>query len=220
MKQVIFPTILSTVFAVPSTTLGDYIGLGMEQVQFDEQPGDLYTVRLYAEFTQATDQLNAVFGDSSSDLYIRSTNGFYQNTFGGPTTQSINPNFFPIFPSLEYDSWITIGSENQVGNEMIDIGFDWNEFESGGDIETNNGSWFATPEDMQVVAGSDLRVLIGQFTTYGWDSNVYGSINLQGKIGDFETFQARDQYFSAMLPPTPGSIALIGIAGLCTRRRR
>ena len=115
---------------------------------------------------------------------------------------------------------MTIGSEDRIGNNMLDIGIDWEDFESGGDIENDNGSWFATPDDIQVIAGSDLRVLVGQLTTYGWDSNVYGTINLQGKVGDFETFQARDQYFSAFLPPAPGSIVLIGLAGLFSRRRK
>ena len=218
MKNVLIPTIVLTGLSASPVVSGDYVGLSTELVQFDSQK-DLYTIRLYAEFSDATDQLNAVFGDTQSDLYIRSTNGFYQNAFGGPTSQNINPAFFDIFPSLEYDSWVTIGSEDLIENNMIDIGIDWTEFESGGDVETDNGSWFATPDDPQVLAGDDLRVLVGQFTTYGWESNIYGSINLQGKVGDFETFQARDQYFSAYIP-TPASITLLGMAGLFNRRRR
>ncbi len=214
------PTIMLSGISMSSFVAGDYIGLTMEYTQFDGQPNDLFTYRLYANFTAQTDQLNAVFGDTQSDLYIRSTDGFYQNPFGGPTNQNINPAFFPVFPSLYYDSWVTIGSEDLIGNNMLDIGVDWTEFETGGNIETDNGSWFATPDDIQVLAGSDLRVLVGQFTTFGWDSNIFGSINLQGKVGDFETFQARDQFFSAFIPPAPGSIVLIGLAGLFSRRRR
>jgi len=220
MKRAIIPTIMLSGLSMSSFVAGDYIGLSMEYMQFDGQPGDLHTYRLYANFTAQTDQLNAVFGDSQSDLHIRSTNGFYQNAFGGPTSQNINPALLPLFPSLYWDSWVTIGSEDLIGNNMLDIGIDWEDFESGGDIENDNGSWFATPDDIQVLAGSDLRVLVGQLTTYGWESNVYGSINLQGKAGDFETFQARDQYFSAFIPPAPGSIVLIGLAGLFSRRRK
>ncbi|HIO20608.1 MAG TPA: hypothetical protein EYN11_05865, partial [Phycisphaerales bacterium] len=150
--------------SLTTSAMSDFVGLSLEFQQVDE---NLFTMRLYADFTASTDQLNAVFGDSQSSLYIRSDNGFYQNPFGGPTSVSINTALFGIFPSLAYDSWVTIGSEDQVDNQMLDIGIDWIGFESGGDIETNNGTWFATPDDMQVVAGSDLRVLIGQFTTYG-----------------------------------------------------
>ena len=92
-------------------------------------------------------------------------------------------------------------------------------FESGGNIDTDNGTWFATPDNPQVLAGNDLRVLIGQFTTYGWDSQITGVINLQGKIGDSETFVARAQYINTFIPP-PASIALLGIASLFQRRRR
>jgi hypothetical protein len=201
--------------ALPTVAMSDYIGLYFE---YEDAGNDLWTLSLYAEFTDSNDQLNAVFGDAQSSLYIRSEHGFYQNPFGGPTSISINPALIPLFPSLAYDSWVTIGSENQVDNAMLDIGIDWTEFENGGNIETDNGTWFATPDDMQVMAGDDLRVLIGQFTTYGWDSQIYGSINLQGKQGGFETFVARDQYFGWV--PAPATIALLGIAWFFDKRRR
>ena len=201
--------------ALPTVAMSDYIGLYFE---YEDAGNDLWTLSLYAEFTDSNDQLNAVFGDAQSSLYIRSEHGFYQNPFGGPTSISINPALIPLFPSLAYDSWVTIGSENQVDNAMLDIGIDWTEFENGGNIETDNGTWFATPDDMQVMAGDDLRVLIGQFTTYGWDSQIYGSINLQGKQGNFETFVARDQYFGWV--PAPATIALLGIAWFFYERRR
>jgi hypothetical protein len=101
---------------------------------------------------------------------------------------------------------------------MLDIGIDWSAFESGGTIDTDNGTWFATPDDSQVLAGDDLRVLIGQFTTYGFDSHITGVINLQGKVGEFETFVARDQYFGWI--PAPSSMVLLAISGLFQRRRR
>lgn len=203
------------VASLATTATADFAGLSFEFIQVDE---NLYTMRVYADFTAETDQLNAVFGDSQSLLYIRSTSEFYQNPFGGPTSASINPALIPLFPSLAYDSWVTIGSEDQVGNQMLDIGIDWTEFESGGDIETDNGTWFATPDDPQVLAGSDLRVLVAQLTTYGLNSEITGLINLQGKQGDFETFIARDIYFGWI--PAPATILLFSFACLVQRRRR
>ena len=82
-------------------------------------------MRLYADFTASNDQLTGVFADSQSSLYIRSENGFYQNPFGGPTSLNINPALFDVFPSLEYDSWVTIGSEDQIDNAMLVTGIDW-----------------------------------------------------------------------------------------------
>jgi hypothetical protein len=205
---------LIIIASLSSSAMSDYVGLSFE---YENTGNDLWTMRLYAEFTSSTDQLNAVYGDSQNDLYIRSENGFYQNPFGGPTSTSINPALFGVFPSLAYDSWVTIGSEDQIDNAMLDIGIDWTGFENGGDIETDNGIRFSIPDDMQGFAGDDLRVLIGQFTTYGWDSQIYGSINLQGKQGNLETFVARDQYFGWV--PAPATMVLVSLACLQRRRR-
>ena len=198
--------------------MADYTGLSWDIVSLEDE---MFTVRLYADFDAATDELDAVFGDAENDLYITSTNGFYQNDFGGATSADINPALYNAFPSLVRDSWVTIGLEDQVGNNMLNIGIDFADFEdNGGDIWTDNGTWFATPDDAQVLAGADLRVMIGQFTMLGLDSFVSGVLNIQGKHGDFETFQERDIEFVFPMPPAPGTLALLGIAGLAQRRRK
>ena len=104
---------------------------------------------------------------------------------------------------------------------MLNIGIDWSGFEAGGDISTDNGTWFATPDDAQVLAGADLRVMMGQFTMFGTDSSISGLINIQGKAGDFETFQETGIAFDySMAVPAPGALALLGLAGVVSRRRR
>ena len=212
MKLLLHTVIIAS---LSTSAMSDYVGLSFE---YEDSGNDLWTMRLYADFTSSTDQLTAVFADAQSSLYIRSENGLYQNPFGGPTSVSINPALYDVFPSLKYDSWVTIGSEDQVDNAMLVTGIDWTEFENGGDIEFDNGTWFATKDDGQTVAGSDLRVLIGQFTTYGSDSQIYGSINLLGQQGDLVPFVARDQYFGWV--PAPATILLLGLACLKNRRRR
>jgi len=201
---------------IAGTAMADYTGLSYDS--YDNGDGT-WTARIFATFSAETDELDAVFGDSTDSLLITSTAGFYQNAFGGPTSANINPAFYETFPSLMLDSWVTIGLEDQVGNNMLNIGIDWTGFNAGGDISTDNGSWFATPVDPQVLAGSDLRVMIGQFTMYGMESSVSGVLNLQGKVGDFETFQARGQEFEYFIP-APGALVLLGIAGIASRRRR
>ena len=212
MKLLLHTVIIAS---LSTSSMSDYVGLSFE---YEDSGNDLWTMRLYADFTSSTDQLTAVFADAQSSLYIRSENGLYQHPFGGPTSVSINPALYDVFPSLKYDSWVTIGSEDQVDNAMLVTGIDWTEFENGGDIEFDNGTWFATKDDGQTVAGSDLRVLIGQFTTYGSDSQIYGSINLLGQQGDLVPFVARDQYFGWV--PAPATILLLGLACLKNRRRR
>jgi hypothetical protein len=201
---------------IAGSAMADYTGLSYSSV--DNGDGT-WTARIYADFDAPTDQLNAVFGDPDDSLLISATNGFYQNAYGGATSAEINPAFYELFPSLLQDSWVTIGLEDNVNNSMLNIGIDWSDFESGGDISTNNGAWFATPADAQVLAGSELRVLVGQFTMYGLDAHVSGVLNLQGYQGEFEGFQARNQVFDYAIP-APGAIALLGLAGLASRRRR
>ena len=196
--------------------MADYTEMSYEAV--DNNVGT-WTARIFANFDAATDELDAVYGDASNLLSISTTSSFYQNAFGGNTSADINPALYDAFPSLRLDSWVTIGLEDNVGNNMLNIGMDWANFEAGGAIETSNGTWFATPDDPQVLAGADLRVMIGQFTMYGTDSCLFGVINLQGKAGDFETFNITGVAFVYNLP-APGALALLGLAGIVSRRRR
>ena len=201
---------------IAGSAMADYTGLSYTAVN----NGDgTWTANIYADFSAATDELDAVFGDAQNSLLIETTGSFYQNALGGNTSSAINPALIPLFPSLALDSWVTIGLSDQEGNNMLVIGIDFTNFEGGGAISTDNGSWFATPDDPQVLAGEDLRVMVGQFTMFGLDSHVSGVLNLQGKSGDFVTFQARDQIFDFALP-APGALALLGLAGIASRRRR
>ena len=198
--------------------MADYTGLSYDAT--DNGDGT-WTARLYADFSAASNELDAVYGDAANLLSISSTGGFYQNAFGGNTSAAINPALYAAFPSLMVDSWVTIGLEDQVGNNMLNIGIDWSDFEAGGNIATDNGTWFATPDDAQVLAGADMRVMFGQFTMYGLDSHVSGLINIQGKSGNFETFQETGIAFDFSYGvPAPGALALLGLAGVASRRRR
>jgi len=197
--------------------MADYMGISQD-VSFNID--GTWTSRIYANFSAATDELDAVYGDANHGLSVSGSEGFFNATGTGATAMDNNEAFWSIFPSMEWDSMVSIGmTHSGSGGTMSNIGIDFTDFNAGGDIVTNNGSWYSTPDQPNVLAGADGRVLLGQFTMYGLDSSVSGVLNLQGKVGNFETFVAEDVafYYEA---PAPGALALLGLAGLAGRRRR
>ena len=173
-----------------------------------------HTYRMYITGLADGDRLDAVYGNEDNGLSI--AGNFYENMFGGNTTMDINPALIAVFPSLANDSWVTIGLEDSFGgNALNNIGMNWD----AGNYNTTNGSWFVTPDDAQgaAVGGS---VLIGQFTVVGGTGVVADDfssaiVNVQGTIGG-EVVQLTG--LNAI--PAPGALALLGVAGLVSRRRR
>ena len=204
-------------FTISAAAVGSLLATGTASADFQSIDLDevengmagLTTYRVYAVI-DAGGEVDAVYGDADNVLSIQSSTSFYQNQFGGYGTPS--ESLFSFFPSLEFDSFVTIGLLNDTGDAMMDIGIDWTDFEdNGGAIWTDNGTWFATPDEPQVreVGG---RVIIAQFTT---DGDLTGCMSLQGKNADLTNWNA----LSVCLP-APGAIALLGVAGVASRRRR
>ncbi len=205
--------VLSLTAGVSSLILAGAVSADFQGLSYDVSSNDQgTTVQVYVE-VEAGDQVNAVYGDVDNILHIHSNGGsFYQNAFGGNTPP--NPALIGVFPSLANDSFVTIGRLTDVDNAMLEIGIDWTSFEGGGEISTDNGSWFATPDDAQVYE-VDGRVLIGQFTLESGELG--GQINLQGKNADGSNWTV---LAAPLGVPAPGAIALLGLAGLASRRRR
>jgi len=203
---------------------------GLNSLSYDlvgeDLVGGTYTVRLYAD-VNAGDRLDAVYGNSTTGFMITMLDGAstYQNaTYGGPTSKSINSAFFSIVPSLEWDSYVTIGCLYSDGtpfgnNALQDIGIDWAGFEGGGDVASTNGTWFVTPADEQ---GEEQggRVLIAQFSIYAGSGeyDMSFSAGFQGKDASGTTWNAAGDVMIAI--PAPGALALLGLAGIAGRRRR
>jgi len=159
------------------------------------------TYRVYVKFSHPDDFLSAVAGDAGNGpVIIEGGNNFYQDALGGLTPQPSNPALFPAFPSLEFDSYITIGVDGPAnglnGEAEVSIVSDENQpwgttFEAGNDLIIDSpigGAWFATNIYSNGVAGADSLVLIGQFTT---DAELTGQITfqtfIQGEQGETVT---------------------------------
>ena len=210
--------------ALAGTATAAFQGFGFTVVNQGEQG---VTYRLYATM-EAGDRLDAVAGNGQQNLALTAEDGFYQNANGGPTSKEINSNFFPFVPSMEWDSYVTIGALYQDGstvggeNALNNVGIEWDVFEGGGDLETDNGTWFITPDKQQGEAidhGGNIGygVLIAQVTTTGNGGTFTGL--LQGKDASGDTWQAAlngERYWV----PAPGALALLGLAGVAGRRRR
>ncbi|MGK0277331.1 MAG: putative repeat protein (TIGR01451 family) [Litorivivens sp.] len=133
------------------------------------------TYRMYVNMVNGTDEVSAVLGLTDQELNITSTDGFWQSEFGALLGSEITEGFFAFFPSLEYDSFVTIGMENSSVQGTLTAfdapGNTWmTNFELGENIEISDnigGSWFTISPEINGVAGDDLKVLIGQFTTTG-----------------------------------------------------
>ena len=148
----------------------DFIGLSYELIGENTTGDGFDTYRIYANFEDPGAQLVAVYGLQDTTLSISTTGSFYQDALGGPLSTAVNPLLFDSFPTLQYDSWVTIGTDDNTGS-VDQIGIDFVPFEAGGSLTIDDpvgGTWYILP-DLEPAAFPDDqgRVLMGQFTTDG-----------------------------------------------------
>jgi hypothetical protein len=149
------------------------------------------TYRVYLQTPGAGDFVSAVMADGvtgTGEVHLNTTTTFYKNQFGGLTPNQINPLLFSYFPALEYDSFVTIGLDQEaVGSSQGDIMLlnegEWGpQFLSGGDLDIDasvavaGGGWFVLGAASNGFAGEDNKVLLAQLTTTG---ELSGSLNVQ-----------------------------------------
>lgn len=148
----------------------EYQGISYELVGENTTAPGFDTYRVYANFDDPAAQVVAVYGLQDTALTITTTGSFYQDQLGGALSTSINPILYSSFENLPYDSWVTIGSEDNTGSTDY-IGVDFIPFEAGGDLIVDDavgGTWYILP-NLEPTAFPDPagRVLLGQFTTDG-----------------------------------------------------
>jgi len=136
------------------------------------------TYRIYALCENESDFVSAVAGDEDFPTNIYSSTSFFQHPAGSVLAEGSNPLVFPFIPDAEYDSWVTIGLDGPVGGGTGESGvslLEGNEpwiapFENGESLTINDdlgGVWYVLSGATNGVAGEDLKVLLGQFTTDG-----------------------------------------------------
>jgi len=141
------------------------------------------------------DELHTIFGDALHPLFIRADQPFWQHSAGGALSNQVSRKVLDANPELRFDSWLTIGATDNNENQTMIFLIDLIPFESeGAEISTTDGAWFCLPGQPQALAGKELRVLIGQFTTAG---SISGQFSLMGRKASGEVFYEYDISFSS-----------------------
>ena len=150
----------------------------------------------------------------------------------GEFVGSWKPSFsfdIPMTSNSKIDSFITIGggvgsqAATNVTTPDPNLGAGLN-----GAIFNDNVGWFLNPPTSTQgdVLGSDYEVWLGRFAVTGDQARANASFGVAGTIGynygqGTGSFSADiDGGFSYGEIPAPGALALIGLGGLCARRRR
>ncbi|MCH2139444.1 MAG: autotransporter adhesin family protein [Phycisphaerales bacterium] len=171
----------------------------------------------------AGSRLDAVAGNTVNQKIVASSGGFYQNSFCGPTSLENNEGFWALQPSMEFDSFVTIGSLSNVNNALQNIGIDFTDFENGGDISADNGTWFVIPTEPQGepitienVECTDVNsVIFARLTVLGEDSGVNIAALFQGRDDMGASWQHSDDLFITYDELLDGDCDGNGIADRC-----
>ena len=144
-------------------------------------PG-MTTYRFYIDMLNDDDFLSSIYGNNNDPFYLMTEAGFYNDPIGSSIASSINPALIAFFPTLEADSWMTIGIDSQnVGAEVAISTLESSEqpfvaaFSSGSAIDgqdvlmddATGGAWYVLNGTPNGLPDADGRVLFLQLTTAG-----------------------------------------------------
>ncbi len=141
------------------------------------------TWRVYAVMQQEGDIIDAVYGDEKHPMQISSSAPFYQHKSGSSLASKVMRIELDRDPLLRFDSWFTIGAEDNYMNSVmvwVDTSIDeFDQFDSTGTaFYTRNNAWFVTPDKRQAMAPASKEILLMQLTSTG---KIDGVINLHGR---------------------------------------
>ena len=88
---------------------GEY-SLTVEEYAVDGIPGHT-TYRVYVNVANDDDFLAAVYGDAENPLWIAADSGWYNHGVAADAFE-VNPLFSSVFPEIEFDSFVAIGSQS------------------------------------------------------------------------------------------------------------
>ncbi|HBP45213.1 MAG TPA: hypothetical protein DD635_04880, partial [Flavobacteriales bacterium] len=150
------------------------------------------TYRFYIDMDSPTDFLSAIYGTNVYPLMLSTSEGFYNDEYGSVSADGILTPFIGIFPSLEFDSWVTIGIDDAPQGSEVSIStvesddqpwvdsFAYGSDSDGQDFTINDffgGAWFVTNGSANGLPDAEnQRVLCLQLTASG---SISGVLNAQ-----------------------------------------
>ena len=153
-----------------------HAGLGTDVTGLD----GLSTFRVYLTCPSPLDRVLSVSGSGGNSTFIGSSSNFYQSPSGSLLLSEIDSTTFADNPEITFDSWLTIGHEIPTSSSTLTASTGiWSTlFELGEDLFIGGASgdgWSIDPSDDAGLAGDDLKVLLGQFTS---STSIEGSLNI------------------------------------------
>ena len=171
--------------------------------------GGVNVYRVFANFSSPTDiLLNALKHNVTSG----NMSGVVHNDLAGG---SWNPTFTLLPGQSDNDSFVTVTGNAGVGAQTnLDPSFGSG---VGSAIPANSG-WFNSNPASNIVVGSSLRIMVMQVALAAGNPGYSASL----EIGYKESPSATQPLFGSgsFTIPAPGALALLGVAGLMSRRRR
>ena len=138
----------------------------------------VFAHQVFAQFSNAQDELIAVFGDENVPLTISAGTSFLQDT------TSDSP-----WEGGAMDSWLSLGGAPSADIQSLGMEAALLAFEGGNNLALNavaGGMWFVYPGSNWGTPDSLGRVLLGQFVSDGW---VSVTLNLQYQAQSGATVQ-------------------------------
>ena len=137
--------------------------LSVEEITPTTLNDSFKTYRVKFKLSENQRNIYAIAGTTDSPLFFPPASQIgapFGTDIGG-----VNPQFFPIIPDSEFDSWLTIGITNGSSSGIISLtpGFDLSSWSETNSLETNDGAiYYMIPE--KGPSERDDGIVIAQLT--------------------------------------------------------
>ena len=223
-KMIIASTLATTVLAATASAGFDRVayqdGYAFSGEDFGGVAVSGYVVDLYLELEESNILLNVY---NFNDVNLGTS--YFQGLTAAGWAPNEQGSIFTSEVSQSFDSFIAIGGVTNEGDDgrpyqmagngvSVDPNFPDNNAAGPG----ANAGWFNSNPNNPIGASAGGRVLIGRFSIEG--STGFSMEGTDGMVTFNQGVGTPGQQESFVVVPAPGALALLGVAGMASRRRR